>query len=357
MKDIVILVINPGSTSTKIALYNRERALFTETIKHSLKEISGFNRVTDQFQFRKEIILKTLEKHNIDITSINCIVGRGGLVKPIKSGVYQINQSMIDDLNANILGEHASNLGGLIANDISLSIPGTKAYIADPVVVDEMQDIARFSGHPAIERHSIFHALNQKAIARLYANEKSAQYENLNLVVVHMGGGISVAAHKHGRVIDVNDGLNGDGPFSPERAGGLGALSLADLCFSGKYTKKAIKDMVIGHGGMVAYLGTNSIKDIDDAIENGDLQAEKVLNAMSYQICKEIGSMSTVLKGKVDAILLTGGVAHCKRVTDFIIDHTSFIAPISIYPGEDEMKALALNGLRVTTGDIEASEY
>ncbi|MGL1890541.1 MAG: butyrate kinase [Spirochaetaceae bacterium] len=353
----IILTINPGSTSTKIALFNNDEPIFTETIRHSVTDISKFEKVTDQYDFRKSIILKRLQENGIELKSIDCIVGRGGLVKPIASGVYRISDQMRYDLKANLLGEHASNLGGLLAHDIAVELPNTQAFIADPVVVDELEDIARYSGHPLIKRRSIFHALNQKAIARSYASDINKKYEELNLIVVHLGGGISVGAHKKGRVIDVNDALNGEGPFSPERSGGLNALSLAELCFSGEHSFKDIKKMIIGGGGLVAYLKCNDVKEIEDKISGGDDKALEVLNAMTYQVSKYIGSMAVVLKGDIDAIILTGGIAHSKSVTDHICESVDFLAPVKIYPGEDEMKSLAQNGLRVLTGEIIASEY
>ena len=356
MKDIIILTINPGSTSTKIAVFNRETPILTTTIKHSTEEISKFNRITDQYNFRKNIIMNRLKESYIDITKIDCIVGRGGLIRPIPSGVYEINEQMKEDLHANLLGEHASNLSGLIAFDLAKSI-GTKAYIADPVVVDELDDVARYSGHPALERQSIFHALNQKAIARLHGDYLKRPYEELNLIVVHLGGGISVGAHKKGKVIDVNDGLNGEGPFSPERSGGLTALNLAKLCFSGDYTFSDIKKMIIGHGGLTAYLNTNSVKEVVDRIETGDNKAREVLEAMTYQVAKEIGAMSVVLKGKVDGILLTGGIAYSDLVTSMIRERVKFISEVTIYPGENEMKSLAMNGLRVILGEVEVKTY
>lgn len=356
MKDLIILTINPGSTSTKIAVFNREIPILTETIRHSTNELNKFDRITDQYDFRKNIVINRLKESYIDLSKVDCIVGRGGLIRPIPSGVYEINAQMEEDLHANLLGEHASNLSGLIASNIAQEI-GTKAYIADPVVVDELEDIARYSGHPALERQSIFHALNQKAIARLHSKSMGKKYEELNLIVVHLGGGITVGAHCKGRVIDVNDGLNGEGPFSPERSGGLTAFNVAKLCFSGEYSLSDIKKMIMGHGGLVAYLGSNSVKDIVDKIESGDVKAKNVLDAMTYQVSKEIGAMSVVLKGKVDAILLTGGIAYSQYVTDMIKDRTDFIADVTVYPGENEMKSLALNGLRVLTGEVEVSVY
>lgn len=357
MVQELILTINPGSTSTKIALYQKETPIFVKVIKHSTEEINKYERITDQYEFRKSIILQELKKHGINANNLSCIVGRGGLVKPIPSGVYTIDSQMREDLKANLLGEHASNLGGLLAYDIANSLPDTKAFIADPVVVDELSDIARFSGHPAIEKQSIFHALNHKAIGRHYAEETGRRYEDLNLIIVHLGGGISVGAHKKGEVIDVNDGLNGEGPFSPERSGGLAALSVAKLCFSGQYTYNDIKKMIIGRGGLVAYLGINNVKEVEERIEAGDKRAKMVLNAMSYQICKEIGAKAVVLKGDIDAILLTGGIAHSRRVTNYIKEQVGFLAVIKVYPGEDEMKALALNGLRALRGEVKISSY
>lgn len=357
MESFLILTINPGSTTTKIALFENENEVFRFTITHSSQSIQAYEKITDQYIFRKEAILEKLKESNIDLSKIKCIVGRGGLIKPIPSGVYEINNQMITDLKSSLLGEHASNLGGLLAHDIAADIPNSKAFIVDPVVVDELDEIARFSGHPLFKRRSIFHALNQKAIAKLYAKECNKNYQDLNLIVVHLGGGISVGAHYKGRVIDVNDGLNGDGPFSPERSGSLTTLSIANLCFSGDYSYPEIKRMIIGEGGIVAYLGTNNIKEVEEMIQSGDDNAKKILDAMCYQTAKYIGSMAIPLKGEVDAILLTGGIAHSKYVIDNIWEYISFLAPIKVYPGEDEMKSLALGGLGVLQGSIEPSVY
>lgn len=351
-----ILTINPGSTSTKIAVFEDDKEVFSKTLRHSTEELSPFTTVASQFQFRKDIILSELKNAGIDIHSLNAIVGRGGLVKPIESGIYEVNDALAHDLEHPVMGEHASNLGGLIAKDIAKEIHnGAKAYIADPVVVDELEPIARLSGHPAIQRVSIFHALNQKVIARTYAKEIGKKYEDLNLIVAHMGGGVSVGAHCHGRVIDVNNALDGDGPFSPERSGGLPTGALVEICYSGK-SKAEVKKMLKGEGGVVAYLGINDMRTVEDKAPT-DPECNMIQNAMCYQIGKEIGTMAAVLKGKVDAILLTGGIAYGKPVTDYIREMVGFIAPVKVYPGEDEMRALAMNGLMVLRGEMQAKNY
>jgi len=357
MSDKRVLAINPGSTSTKIAVYKNEKCEYLENIKHSAEDLSEFKCISDQYEFRKNIILSKLNEAGVDIEKLNAIVGRGGLVKPIPSGVYEVNDSMIADLKVGILGEHASNLGGLIANDLAKSLPSARAFIADPVVVDEMDEVARLSGHPELERVSIFHALNQKAIARIHSKKIHKSYEELNLIVVHLGGGVSVGAHKNGRVVDVNQALNGDGPFSPERTGTLPAFALAKMCFSGKYTLDEIKKLITGKGGFVAYLGTNNAREVEERANTGDKKALLVQNAMGYQVAKEIGSMAAVLKGKVDAILLTGGIAYNKGFVEKISERVSFIAPVEVYPGEDEMQALASNGLMVLNNEIKPVEY
>jgi butyrate kinase len=279
------------------------------------------------------------------------------LVKPIESGIYEVNDRMIEDLKAGLLGQHASNLGGLIAHDIAASLPNAKAYIVDPVVVDELQPVARISGLPEIERISIFHALNHKAVARMYANSINKKYEDLNLIVVHLGGGISVGAHRKGKVIDVNNALYGDGPFSPERSGGLPSGQLADLCFSGKYNHAEIKSMITGKGGMVAYLGTNSFKEVSRMADSGDPKAALIMDAASYQVGKEIGAMATVLEGKIDAIIITGGMAFQEKFVNSIRSRVRFLAQVVIYPGEDEIKSLAFNGLLAIDGKISIKTY
>lgn len=351
------LIINPGSTSTKIAVYEGEKVIFENTIRHTLEELSTFERVTDQFEFRKNLILKVLENNNIILDTLNAVVGRGGLLKPIEGGTYSVNDNMIMDLKKNIIGEHASNLGGLLARSIADEI-NISAFIVDPVVVDEMEEIARISGHPNFVRTPIWHALNQKAVARRAALEEfNRKYEEMNFVVVHLGGGITVGAHKNGRVIDVNNGLNGEGPFSPERSGTLPAEQLVKTCFGGKYTEAEVRKMLVGNGGLTAYMGTNNAKEVSDMAESGDKRAELIYSAMSYQVSKAIGEYSVVLDGRVDAIILTGGIAYDKKFVDMIIKKVSFIAKVLVYPGEDELLALAQGGLRVLNGIEKAKEY
>jgi len=357
MQKGLILAINPGSTSTKLGIFEEENLLFDITLRHSNDEISGYKKITDQYSFRKELIIKELKERAVDFSRIVAVVGRGGLVKPIESGIYEVNEAMKRDLRAGLMGEHASNLGGLIADDIAGELPGARAFIVDPVVVDELEPVARLAGHPEFKRVSIFHALNQKAVARAYAKSVGKKYEDMNLIVAHMGGGISVGAHRRGKVIDVNNALNGDGPFSPERSGGLPAGQLVEKCFSGKYTMEEVKAMITGKGGMVAYLGTNNFMEICKMAEGGDKDAKLVRDAASYQISKEIGAMAAVLKGEVDAIILTGGMAYQESNTSLIRDYVAFIAPLTIYPGEDELKALSYNGLLAIRGEIEIKEY
>lgn len=353
----LILAINPGSTSTKIAIYNGTEQLFLKNIKHAAEELAPFAKIADQYEFRKELILKEASDADFDLREFKVIIGRGGLIKPVSSGVLEINQAMLEDLRNGREGQHASNLGGLIAFDIAQGIPGAKAVIADPVVVDELCDFARISGHPLMPRKSVFHALNQKAIARRYAKEVNKKYEELNLIGVHLGGGISVAAHQNGKVIDVNQTLDGDGPFSPERSGTLPVNELIKICFSGKYTEQEIKKMVVGAGGYVAYLGTNDAYQVECKAKEGDKKFEFIQEAMAYQISKEIGAMSTVLKGKVDAIFLTGGIAYSKPFVELLKEKIEFIAPVHVYPGEDEMGALALNALMLIRGEVQSIKY
>jgi len=357
MDDFRILAINPGSTSTKIAVYQNTSPIFVKNITHPNEELATFKHIADQFHFRKEIIYKELEEAEILLSSIKAVVGRGGMLKPIASGVYEVNEAMKNDLIHHPIKEHASNLGGLIAAEIAQSLPDAKAYIADPVVVDELDEIARVSGHPLFKRISIFHALNQKAIARQHAKSIMKRYEDMNLIVVHMGGGVTVGAHYKGRVIDVNQGLDGEGPFSPERSGTLPIGDLVRLCYSGKYTESEVIKMVVGNGGIVAHLGTNSAYDAEKLAQEGDEKAKFILEAMAYQVAKFVGAMATVLKGDVDAILLTGGIAHSKWITNLIIERVFKFAPVYIYPGEDEMRALAFNGLMVLKGEIEPKVY
>jgi butyrate kinase len=352
----LILVINPGSTSTKVAVFRDKEPVFTETLRHSTEELSKYKSIIDQFEFRTQAILNMLKEKGISLSEIDAIVGRGGLLKPIESGTYIVNEKMIEDLKKAERGEHASNLGGIIAYTLAKE-HDIEAYIVDPVVVDELEDIARITGMPEIEKSSIFHALNQKAIARRLAADLNKKYEEVNLIIAHLGGGISIGAHKHGRVVDVNDALNGEGPFSPERAGGLPVLDLVKLCYSGKYTYQEMKKRLIGQGGIVAHLGTNDVREVYKKIKEGDKKAELVLEAMAYQTAKEIGAMAVVLKGQVDAIGITGGIAYNEDFVKRISERVKFIAPIYVYPGEDEMSALAQGAYRVLSGEEKAKMY
>jgi butyrate kinase len=365
-EKIKILAINPGSTSTKFSVLelnlqaknNKDEivSVFSKNVKHSLEETQEFKRIADQYKWRKEIILNTLKENNIDLKKIKYVIGRGGLVKNISSGIYKVNEAMKHDLLIGYAGEHACNLGGLIADEIAQSLQ-IDSFIADPVVVDEMSDIAKVSGHPLFIRRPIFHALNQKAIARMYARKVEKKYEELNLIVAHMGGGISIGVHNHGLVIDVNQALNGDGPFSPERSGSLPVIDVIKACFSGKYTQNDLSKMVVGKGGYVAYLGTNDALEIEKRAKAGDKEADFYESAMAYQIAKEIGAASTVVEGKVDAILLTGGLAYGKPFVEKITKRIQHLAPIFSFPGEDEMNALAFNVFLMLKGDIPLKEY
>ncbi|MGB9750212.1 MAG: butyrate kinase [Caldisericia bacterium] len=351
-----ILVINPGSTSTKIGVFEDEKPVFIEVLRHDSETIKNYKKIFDQYDFRRNIILNFLKEKNISIDSLSCVVGRGGLIKPVKSGTFLVNDKMIDDLRESKRGEHASNLGAVLAYEIAKSV-GIPAFIVDPVVVDEMEDVARISGLYGIERKSIFHALNQKAVARRAARDLNKKYEEVNLIVVHLGGGISIGAHKKGKVIDVNNALNGDGPFAPERAGGLPTQDLVDLCFSGKYTFEEMKKKLAGNGGLVSHLGTNDAREVEKRIEKGDKEAKLVYEAMAYQISKTIGEMAAALRGEIDAIVITGGIAYSKMLTDWIVERVSFLGKVLIYPGEDEMEALNEGALRVLRKEEEAKIY
>lgn len=351
------LIINPGSTSTKIAVYNDETMVFEKTIRHTNEELKPYNKVKDQFQFRKDLIISALEENNILLNSLDAIVGRGGLLKPIEGGTYVVNDKLKEDLINGIQGEHASNLGGLLARSIAdeVNIP---SFIVDPVVVDEMDTVAKLSGHPNFERVSIWHALNQKAVARRAAKEEfSKNYDEANFVVAHLGGGISVGAHKKGRAIDVNNALNGEGPFTPERSGTLPASQLIKMCFSGKYTEGEMGKMVLGKGGLTAYLGTNSAKEVSERADAGDEKAKLIYEAMAYQVAKTIGEYAVVLDGDVDAIIITGGIAYDKKFVKMIENKVKFIAKVLVYPGEDELLALAQGGLRILRGAEESKVY
>ena len=343
--SIKTLVINPGSTSTKVGVFEDETLLFEETLRHPAEEIAKYASVIDQKDFRKEIILDFLKEKNCDPKSLNVIVGRGGLLKPIPGGTYAVSDALLADLKKGVQGQHASNLGGILAREIGDKL-GIPSYIVDPVVVDELTDKARLSGMPELPRRSIFHALNQKAVARRFAKENGKRYEDLNLIVIHMGGGVSVGAHDHGKVVDVNNILDGEGCFD-----------LVKMCFSGKYTQQEIYKKICGNGGFNAYLHTNDARVVEKMAQEGNAEAKLVQDAFYYQIAKDAGAMAAVLCGKVDQIILTGGIAYNPHTREILEKHLGFIAPITVYPGEDELLALCQGALRVVTGEEEAKEY
>lgn len=351
-----ILVINPGSTSTKIAVYDDEQPVLLRTLRHSVEELARFENIVDQREFRRDLVIGELKQLGIPFR-FDAIIGRGGLAKPVGGGVYEVNEQMCSDMYHS-KRQHVSNLGCIIAYELASQLPNCRAYIADPVVVDEMDDIARISGSPLCPRVPIWHALNQRAIGRRFARENGRRYEDLNLIICHMGGGISIAAHRHGRAVDANNGLDGEGPFSPERAGSLPPADLIRLCYSGRYTEQELLKRISGQAGLAAHLGTTDVKEIIRRIEQeGDSHAELLLDAMIYQTAKCIAAEGAVLCGEVDAILITGGMAHADYITSRLRRRISFLAPVHIYPGEDEMQALALNALAVLRGQREVKEY
>ena len=354
--SIKSLIINPGSTSTKIGVFEDETLLFEETLRHSTEEIAQYASIVDQKDFRKQIILDLLTKKDFDINSLQVIVGRGGMLKPIPGGTYAVTDDLLEDLKIGKQGQHASNLGGILAREIGDSI-GVPSYIVDPVVVDELMPIARYSGVPEMPRTSVFHALNQKAVAKRYAKEQGVPYESLNLIVVHMGGGVSVGAHEKGRIVDVFNALDGDGAFSPERAGGVPVGALIKMCFSGQYTEKEVYKKLVGGGGFNAYLGTNDMREVGKMIADGNEKASEIREAFILQVAKDMGSMACVLNGKVDQIIVTGGIAYNKDVVDKMKERAGFIAPFTVYPGEDELLALVQGALRVMNGEEEAMKY
>jgi butyrate kinase len=350
------LIINPGSTSTKIGVFEDETLLFEETLRHTTEEIAQFATIVDQKDFRKKIITDLLASKNFDMKSLNVVVGRGGMLKPIPGGTYAVTDDLLADLKIGKQGQHASNLGGILAREIGDEL-GIPSFIVDPVVVDELAPVARFSGVPELPRTSVFHALNQKAVAKRYAKEVGKAYESLRLIVVHMGGGVSVGAHIGGQVVDVFNALDGDGAFSPERAGAVPSGALVKMCFSGKYTEKEVYKKIVGNGGFNAYLGTNDMREVTKRANAGDKEAAAAKEAFIYQVCKDIGSMACVLEGKVDQIIVTGGIAYGAEVVEAMKKMAGWIAPFTVYPGEDELLALAQGGIRVLNGEEEAKKY
>lgn len=350
-----ILAINTGSTSTKAAVYYDDELALELSLSHTTEELACFGSIAEQTEWRKRLILEALDENGIALDSLSAVIGRGGFLRPIESGVYLVTEQMVEELRTTPR-QHASNLSAPIALHIA-EMCGIKAYTADPVVVDEFMELARHSGIKQIPRRSIFHALNQKATARLYAEQIGTPYEELNLVVAHLGGGISVAAHCKGRAIDCNNALDGEGPIAPERAGTIPAGDLIDLCYSGQYSKKEAHALLVGKGGLVSLMGSNSVKDIVRRADEGDVEAKLAIDAMVYTVAKQIGQMAVALKGDIDAILLTGGIAHSKAITEAISGYCRFLAPIEVYPGENELQSLAMNTLRVLRGDMEAKIY
>ena len=352
-----VLALNPGSTSTKVALFEDGKELWSETQRYDTDVIGKFASIPAQEGFRLDEIRKCLEAHGTNLAELDAVVGRGGLLRPIESGTYEVNDKMLSDERSCKWGSHASNLGAPLAVRLAAEGGCRRAFIVDPVVVDELGPLARYSGLPEIERRSIFHALNQKSVARRAASDLGKPYEQCNFIIAHMGGGISVGAHDHGRVTDVNNALDGDGPFSPERAGSLPAGGLVRLAFSGRYDQPTLLKMVTGRGGLVAHLGTNDFREVRRRMAEGDEKAKLLFEALAYQVSKEIGACAAVLEGKVDAVILTGGLAYSEEFTGLIAGRVSFAAPVRIYPGEDEMQALADGAFRVLKGTETARQY
>jgi butyrate kinase len=353
---MLILTINPGSTSTKIALFEDLKLIVKDTVRHSKEVLSRFDDLIDQLDMRTKVINDFLKKNNVKPEQIDGFISRGGLVKPVKSGIYKVNKKMISDLSSNKYGEHASNLGGIIASKIAKTV-GKDAYIADPVVVDEMSSVAKISGLNGISRRPLWHALNQKAVARKYAEKSGFKYEDVNLIVAHLGGGISVGLHKRGRVTDVNNALDGDGPFSPERSGCLPVGAVIDLAFSGQYTREQLAKLNHGFGGLVSYLDTNDAEKVSEMINNKEVFAKRVMKAMVYQIAKEIGSLYAVTRGNLDAIIITGGLAYNQDVLQPLLEYLDHLGEVVVYPGEDELEALAFNMYRLLNKEIKLSNY
>jgi len=351
-----ILVINPGSTSTKIAVYEDEHEIFSETLRHDAEHLKSLGMIADQKSYRKGIVVEAIKKHGFTMKDFTAVACRGGLIRQIPSGTYRVTQRLFEDSIAGVSGKHASNLGALIGHELELE-SGVPAYIVDPPVVNELADRAKYSGHPAIERVCVFHALNQKAVARRYAAETGRAYEDLNLLVCHMGGGVSVGAHVKGKVLDTEDAVGGEGPFSPERAGSLPVNKVVEICFRSGKNETEIKRTFTRGSGLLAYTGSNNVRGVLAEAEEGDEKAKQALEAFYYQVAKEIAAMSIAMKGEVDQIILTGGIANGKAVTDAITKLVDWIAPVTVYPGEDELLALTQGVLRVLRGEEQAKDY
>lgn len=351
-----LLIINPGSTSTKVSVFRDHDEIAKVNITHSAEELSRFTGVLDQLDFRVEKVDQFLRDNGLSIYDFQAIVARGGLLHPIPSGTYEVDVQMIADLQLERYGVHAANLGAMIGLNFA-KIAEIPAFIVDPVVVDELDDVARVTGRPEFDRVSIFHALNQKAVAKRYAKKVGKPYEELNLIVAHMGGGVSIGCHKQGRIVEVNNALDGEGPMSPERTGTVQSREFIELIEREKWTKKEVIKAIAGQGGVLAHLGTTDIREVERRISEGDQKAKLVLDGMLYQIARYIGAASVVVKGKVDQIILTGGIAYSQEVVRQLTEYTEFLAPVTVYPGEDEMRALAEGAMRVLTGEEEAKKY
>ncbi|QWB99485.1 butyrate kinase [Mycoplasmatota bacterium] len=355
--DYLLLAINPGSTSTKVAVYYNNKLVKEQTLRHDVEELNQFDTIIDQTDFRKNVILDFIKKHDYELKDFDVFVGRGGMMKPLKNGgTYIVTKDMLRDLKSGEYGYHASNLGAILADSFA-NVHKRLAFIVNPVCIDEFEDISRISGQKLIERRSVFHALNQKAIAMQFAKDIKRDYKDLNLIVTHLGGGISVGFHKKGRVIDCNNALGGDGPFSPERTGTIPTYPLVDLCFSGEYTKEEVKKLLVGEGGLVSYLGTNDARVVEERIENGDKEAKLHYDAMAYNVVKEIGSLYFAAKGKIDGILITGGIAYSEYFINYLKEYINPIMPIKVYPGEDEMRSLAEGAMRVLLKEEKSQVY
>lgn len=353
----LILAVNPRVLFTKIAVYRLEKIIFLKMIRHTEEELSRFKSIHDQEDYRSELVMEALKENEVALEDIRIVMGRGGLVKPVPSGIYEVNDAMIRDLKKSELGVDVVNLGGLIASNLAGKLPAARAYIADPVVVDEFDELARISGHPLFERKSIFHALNQKYVARVHARSLGKKYEDLNMIVVNLGGGVTVGVHKHGKVVDATYGYDGDGPFSPIGSGQLPVGDVIRACFSGKYTEEEMLRMVRGDGGLYAYLGTHSGYEVQKRIDAGDEKARFIFEAMAYQIAKEVGAMCMVFKEEVDAILVTGPMANSKTLMGFLMERLPKVAPVHIYPGDEELDGLAYYGYLYLKGEIPQKEY
>lgn len=350
-----ILAINPGSTSSKIGYFEDSNCVSSITIRHNQEELSRFDSIIDQYSMRKAAIMAWMNERSINVKDLDGVVGRGGLLRPTPGGTFKVNEKLISDLKSARYGVHASNLGAIIAQEIA-DLASVNAYIVDPVTTDEFGPLARYSGHPEFHRVSVFHALNQKASARKICEKIGREYHQINMIIAHLGGGATIAAHEQGRAVDVNHGLE-EGPFTPERSGSLPILEVIKMSYSGEFTHDEMKKKIVGRGGMTAYMGTSDIQTVVKMANDGDKKAAEILDAMVYQISKEIGACATVLKGTVDAIVITGGVAYNKYVTDRIEDRISFIAPIHILPGEDELLSMTSGVLRVLEGKEQAGIY